>query len=42
MVVENRHRRALEIREAVINDVRQYIGAKKVFDDITLVVMKQE
>ena len=34
MVVENRHRRALEIREAVINDVRQYIGAMKVFDDI--------
>jgi hypothetical protein len=27
--VENRHRRALEIREAVINDVRQYIGAMK-------------
>ena len=24
MVVENRHRRAGEIREAVINDVRQY------------------
>ena len=29
MGVENRHRRALEIREAVINDVRQYIGAMK-------------
>ena len=42
MVVENRHRRALEIREAVINDVRQYIGAMKVFDDITLVVIKQK
>ena len=42
MVVENRHRRALEIREAVINDVRQYIGAMKVFDDITLVVMKHK
>ena len=42
MVVENRHRRALGIREAVINDVRQYIGAMKVFDDITLVVMKQK
>jgi len=40
--VENRHRCALEIREAVINDVRQYIGAMKVFDDITLVVMKQK
>ena len=42
MVVENRHRPALEIREAVINDVRQYIGAMKVFDDITLVVIKQK
>ncbi len=42
MVVENRHRPALEIRKAVINDVRQYIGAMKVFDDITLVVMKQK
>jgi serine phosphatase RsbU (regulator of sigma subunit) len=42
VVVENRHRRALEIREAVINDVRQYIGAMKVVDDITLVVMKQK
>ena len=42
MVVKNRHRRAIEIREAVINDVRHYIGAMKVFDDITLVVMKQK
>jgi hypothetical protein len=42
VVVENRHRRAREIREAVIDDVRQYIGAMKLFDDITLVVMKQE
>jgi len=42
VVVENRQRPAREIREAVINDVRQYIGAMKVFDDITLVVMKQK
>ena len=42
MVVENRHRRALEIREAVIKDLRQYIGAMKVVDDITLVVIKQK
>ena len=42
MVVENWHRRVQEIREAVINDLRQYIGAMKVFDDITLVVMKQK
>ncbi len=42
VVVENRHRPVREIREAVINDVRQYLGAMKVFDDITLVVMKQK
>jgi serine phosphatase RsbU (regulator of sigma subunit) len=42
VVVENRHRPALQIREAVINDVRQYIGARKVFDDITLVVIEQK
>ena len=42
VVVENRHGCAQEIREAVINDVRQYIGAMKVFDDITLVVIKQK
>jgi serine phosphatase RsbU (regulator of sigma subunit) len=42
VVVKNRHRCVLEIREAVINDVRQYIGAMKVFDDITLVVIEQK
>jgi len=42
VVVENRHRRAQEIREAVINDARQYLGAMKVFDDITLVASEQK
>jgi serine phosphatase RsbU (regulator of sigma subunit) len=42
VVVENRHRRAGEIREAVINDVRQYIGAMKVCDDITLMAIEQK
>jgi len=42
MVVENRQRSAQEIREAVIKDVRQYIGAMKVFDDITLVASEQK
>jgi serine phosphatase RsbU (regulator of sigma subunit) len=41
-VVENRHRPVRGIREAVIDDVRQYIGARKVFDDITLVVIEQK
>jgi PAS domain S-box-containing protein len=31
-----------EIRQAVIDDVRQHIGEQKVFDDITLVVLKQK
>ena len=42
VVGENRHRLAGEIREAVISDVRQYIGAMKVFDDITLVANEQK
>jgi predicted ATPase/serine phosphatase RsbU (regulator of sigma subunit)/tRNA A-37 threonylcarbamoyl transferase component Bud32 len=42
VVVENRQRSAAEIREAVIADVREYIGVQRVFDDITLVVIKQK
>jgi predicted ATPase/serine phosphatase RsbU (regulator of sigma subunit)/tRNA A-37 threonylcarbamoyl transferase component Bud32 len=42
VVVENRHLSAAEIREAAIDDVRRYIGDQKVFDDITLVVIKQK
>jgi serine phosphatase RsbU (regulator of sigma subunit) len=30
------------IRQAVIDDVRRHIGSQKVFDDITLVVLKQK
>jgi predicted ATPase/signal transduction histidine kinase/serine phosphatase RsbU (regulator of sigma subunit) len=32
---------ANEIKQAVIDDVRQYIGKQQVFDDITLLVLKQ-
>ncbi|MFB8796507.1 MAG: AAA family ATPase [Microcoleus sp.] len=42
VVVDNHLRSVQEIREAVIDDVRQYIGVQRVFDDITLVVMKQK
>ena len=42
MVKCYRQRSATEINEAVIRDLRQYIGAQKVFDDITLVVLKQK
>jgi predicted ATPase/serine phosphatase RsbU (regulator of sigma subunit)/tRNA A-37 threonylcarbamoyl transferase component Bud32 len=31
-----------EIRQRVIEDVQQYIGQQKVFDDITLLVLKQK
>ncbi len=37
----NWERSAQEIQQAVIEDVRRHIGSQKVFDDITLVVLKQ-
>ncbi|MEG4810534.1 AAA family ATPase [Microcoleus sp. F8-D3] len=42
VVVLNREQSAAEIKQAVIEDVRRYIGEQKVFDDITLVVIKQK
>ena len=36
------HLSAPEIQQAVISDVRQYIDTQKVFDDITLLVLKQK
>ncbi|MEW6496831.1 MAG: SpoIIE family protein phosphatase [Cyanobacteriota bacterium] len=39
---QNCDRSAQDIRQAVIEDVRQHIGEQKVFDDITLVVLKQK
>ncbi len=38
----NWQRSAAEIRQAVIKDVRSHIGEQKVFDDITLLVLKQK
>jgi len=35
-------RSAEEIRQAVIDEVTQFIGTHKVYDDITLVVLKQK
>ena len=35
------HKSVREIRESVIEDVRRHIGEQKVYDDITLVVLKQ-
>lgn len=38
----NWQRSPAEIRDAVIKDVRSHIGEQKVFDDITLLVLKQK
>lgn len=40
VVKMNGKRSAKEIRQNVIDDVRQHIGRQKVYDDITLVVLK--
>jgi CHASE2 domain-containing sensor protein/serine phosphatase RsbU (regulator of sigma subunit) len=42
VVSENWQSSAEEIKEAVIQDVRRHIGKQKVFDDITLLVLKQK
>jgi sigma-B regulation protein RsbU (phosphoserine phosphatase) len=42
VVSQNWQRSAKDIRQAVIDDVRQHIGEQKVYDDITLLVIKQK
>ena len=42
IIKENSRRSAHQIRHAVLSDVRRHIGEQKVFDDITLVVLKQK
>jgi len=37
----NRHASASQIKQAVIDELRRHIGKQKVFDDITLLVLKQ-
>lgn len=41
-VQDNWQQSAQDIRQAVIEDVRSHIGVEKVYDDITLVVLKQK
>lgn len=41
VVRDSWHKSVREIRQAVIEDVRRHIGEQKVYDDITLVVLKQ-
>jgi len=42
MISQNWQTSADEIRQVVIDDVREYIGQHKVFDDITLLILKQK
>lgn len=42
IIKNNRQHTAQQIQQAVIEDVRQFIGKQKVFDDITLLVLKQQ
>jgi len=42
IVRASRNLSAGQIKQAVIDDLRQYIGEQKVYDDITLVVLKQQ
>ena len=42
VVKQNWHQSASEIRKLVIADVRSHIGVQKIYDDITLVVLKQK
>lgn len=38
---KNHHRSAQDIRQAVIESVKQHIGEQKIFDDLTLLILKQ-
>jgi sigma-B regulation protein RsbU (phosphoserine phosphatase) len=42
IVQQNRQRSVREIRQFAIEDLRQYIGQQKIYDDITLLVLKQK
>ncbi|QSJ19352.1 hypothetical protein JYQ62_11895 [Nostoc sp. UHCC 0702] len=42
MISQNWQYSANEIRQAIIEDVRSHIGESNVYDDITLLVLKQK
>jgi sigma-B regulation protein RsbU (phosphoserine phosphatase) len=42
VISHNWHKPASEIKDAIIADVRQFIGKQRVFDDITLLVLKRQ
>jgi phosphoserine phosphatase RsbU/P len=41
IISQNWHGSADQIKQAIIDDVKKFIGKQKIFDDITLVVFKQ-
>jgi serine phosphatase RsbU (regulator of sigma subunit) len=42
VISQNWQGSAKEVRQAVVDDVRRHMGAQKVYDDITLLVLKQK
>ncbi len=42
IISQNWQHNAQEIKQAVIDDLRAFIGGQKIFDDITLVILKQQ
>ena len=42
VIAQNWQRTAEEIKQAIIDDVHSFIGDQKIFDDITLLVLKQQ
>ena len=42
VISENWHKSASEIKDDIITDLRRHIGTQKIFDDITLLVLKRQ
>ncbi|MGK7916312.1 MAG: SpoIIE family protein phosphatase, partial [Prochloraceae cyanobacterium] len=42
IISQNWQHNAQEIKQAVIDDLKAFIGGQKIFDDITLVILKQQ
>jgi len=42
VISHNWHKSSTKVKKAIVKDVRQFIGSQKVYDDITLLVLKQQ
>ncbi|MBP0024917.1 MAG: SpoIIE family protein phosphatase [Roseofilum sp. SID2] len=42
MIKSDRHQSADEIKTAIIADLKHYIGTQKIYDDITLIILKRK